>query len=224
MLPVTAETKSPALVAQVVSPMCEPLFSENSYGFRPNRSSEMAVREMLIFLNEGYEWIVDIDLEKFFDIVPQDKLMSLVHSIINDGDINALKKQRQLQMQNLCPAGRILRVDDYGRVIGEIDNLVFTQANGNAWYESAIISLIHRIVKKQNDFAEKENGKKLEYFTPHQIRHTYTTMAYEAGIDEKEVAFRLGHSSEATTRDVYTHLRGNKKQEQEEAINRIWIS
>lgn len=92
---------------------------------------------------------------------------------VNEAVINALMKQRQLQMQNLCPAGRILRVDDYGRVIGEIDNLVFTQANGNAWYEPAIISLIHRIVKKQNDFAEKENGKKLEYFTPHQIRHPY---------------------------------------------------
>ena len=77
-------------IAQVISPMCEPLFSENSYGFRPNRSCEMAVREMLIFLNEGYEWIVDIDLEKFFDNVPQDKLMSLVHNIINDGDTESL--------------------------------------------------------------------------------------------------------------------------------------
>ena len=77
-------------IAQVISPMCEPLFSENSYGFRPNRSCEMAVREMLIFLNGGYEWIVDIDLEKFFDNVPQDKLMSLVHNIINDGDTESL--------------------------------------------------------------------------------------------------------------------------------------
>ena len=53
-------------IAQVISPMCEPLFSENSYGFRPNRSCEMAIQEVLVFLNEGYEWIVDIDLEKFF--------------------------------------------------------------------------------------------------------------------------------------------------------------
>lgn len=45
---------------------------------------------MLIFLNEGYEWIVDIDLEKFFDNVPQDKLMSLVHNTINDGDTESL--------------------------------------------------------------------------------------------------------------------------------------
>ena len=77
-------------IAQVISPMCEPLFSEHSYGFRPSRSCEMAVREMLVFLNEGYEWIVDIDLEKFFDNVPQDKLMSLVHTIINDGDTESL--------------------------------------------------------------------------------------------------------------------------------------
>ena len=77
-------------IAQVISPMCEPLFSDHSYGFRPNRSCEMAIREMLVFLNEGYEWIVDIDLEKFFDNVPQDKLMSLVHNIISDGDTESL--------------------------------------------------------------------------------------------------------------------------------------
>lgn len=77
-------------IAQVISPICEPLFSDHSYGFRPNRSCEMAIREMLMFLNEGYEWIVDIDLEKFFDNVPQDKLMSLVHYIVNDGDTESL--------------------------------------------------------------------------------------------------------------------------------------
>ena len=77
-------------IAQVITPMCEPLFSDHSYGFRPNRSCEMAIKDMLMFLKEGYEWIVDIDLEKFFDNVPQDKLMSLVHNIINDGDTESL--------------------------------------------------------------------------------------------------------------------------------------
>ena len=77
-------------IAQVISPMCESKFSEHSYGFRPNRNCEMAIRELLVYFNEGYEWIVDIDLEKFFDNVPQDKLMSLVHNIINDGDTESL--------------------------------------------------------------------------------------------------------------------------------------
>lgn len=77
-------------IVQIISPMCEPKFSDFSYGFRPNRSCEMAIRKLLEYLNEGYEWIVDIDLEKFFDNVPQDKLMSLVHDIIKDGDTESL--------------------------------------------------------------------------------------------------------------------------------------
>ena len=77
-------------VVQVVSSMCEPHFSEFSYGFRPNRSCKMAVLKLLEYFNDGYLWIVDIDLEKFFDNVPQDKLMSYVHKIINDGDTESL--------------------------------------------------------------------------------------------------------------------------------------
>ena len=91
-------------IVQVISPMCEPLFSEQSYGFRPNRSCEMAVRQLLVYLNEGYEWIVDIDLEKFFDNVPQDKLMSLVHNIIKDGDTETLIR-RYLKAGVMTPQG-----------------------------------------------------------------------------------------------------------------------
>ena len=77
-------------IVQVISPICEPYFSDRSYGFRPNRSCEMAIRKVLEYLNDGCTWIVDIDLEKFFDNVPQDKLMSLVHRIIDDGDTESL--------------------------------------------------------------------------------------------------------------------------------------
>ena len=77
-------------IVQVISPICEPHFSDTSYGFRPNRSCEKAIMNLLEYLNDGYEWIVDIDLEKFFDTVPQDRLMSLVHNIIEDGDTESL--------------------------------------------------------------------------------------------------------------------------------------
>ncbi|COO35588.1 reverse transcriptase/maturase%2C group FT II introns [Streptococcus pneumoniae] len=77
-------------IVQVMSPICEPHFSDTSYGFRPNRSCEKAIMKLLEYLNDGYEWIVDIDLEKFFDTVPQDRLMSLVHNIIEDGDTESL--------------------------------------------------------------------------------------------------------------------------------------
>ena len=77
-------------IVQVISPICEPHFSDTSYGFRQNRSCEKAIMKLLEYLNDSYEWIVDIDLEKFFDTVPQDRLMSLVHNIIEDGDTESL--------------------------------------------------------------------------------------------------------------------------------------
>ncbi|MBQ1740717.1 MAG: group II intron reverse transcriptase/maturase, partial [Erysipelotrichaceae bacterium] len=77
-------------MVQILSPLCEPYFSEYSYGFRENRSCEKAIIKVLEYLNDGYDYIVDIDLEKFFDNVPHDKLMSYVHNIINDGDVESL--------------------------------------------------------------------------------------------------------------------------------------
>ncbi len=77
-------------IVQILSPVFEAEFQENSYGFRPGRSCEQAVLKLMEYLNEGYEWIVDIDLEKFFDNVPQDKLMSYVGRVIHDPDTESL--------------------------------------------------------------------------------------------------------------------------------------
>lgn len=77
-------------ITQILSPKCEPYFSDFSYGFRPNRRCEQAIMRLLDLFNDGFIWVVDIDLEKFFDNVPQDRLMSLVHNMINDGDTESL--------------------------------------------------------------------------------------------------------------------------------------
>lgn len=77
-------------MVQILSPMFEPHFSDNSYGFRPNRSCEKAIIKALEFMNDGYDWIVDIDLEKFFDNVPHDKLLRLVSDVVKDGNVVSL--------------------------------------------------------------------------------------------------------------------------------------
>ena len=77
-------------ITQVITPMFEPSFHENSYGFRPNRRCEQAIVRLLELFNDGFIWVVDIDLEKFFDNVPQDKLMSYVGRVIHDGDTESL--------------------------------------------------------------------------------------------------------------------------------------
>ena len=77
-------------LVQKMTPIFEPTFSEYSYGFRPNRRCQNAIDRALELLNQGYEWIIDLDLEKFFDNVPQDKLIRLVDNMVNDSDITAL--------------------------------------------------------------------------------------------------------------------------------------
>ncbi|XWN52084.1 group II intron reverse transcriptase/maturase [Anoxybacillus flavithermus] len=71
-------------IAQVLSKIYDPMFSEHSYGFRPNRSAHDAVRKAQGYIKEGYRWVVDIDLEKFFDQVNHDRLMSTLAKRIHD--------------------------------------------------------------------------------------------------------------------------------------------
>ena len=77
-------------MVQVLSPMFEPYFSEYSYGFRPNRCCQMAIIKALEYFNDGYDWVVDIDLEKFFDNVPHDRLLRMVSDVVKDGNVISL--------------------------------------------------------------------------------------------------------------------------------------
>ena len=77
-------------IAQVLTPIYEPKFSDSSYGFRPDRCCEMAILKALEFMNDGYQWVVDIDLEKFFDNVNHDKFISLIMKDVKCGEIVSL--------------------------------------------------------------------------------------------------------------------------------------
>ena len=77
-------------IVQVLTPIYEEQFSNNSYGFRPERSCEMAVIKALECFNDGYDWIVDIDLQSFFDEVNQDKLIGIIRRTIKDGNLVSL--------------------------------------------------------------------------------------------------------------------------------------
>ena len=71
-------------IAQVLSSIYDPTFSDHSYGFRPNRSAHGAVKKAQGYIADGNRWVVDIDLEKFFDRVNHDKLMGLLAKRIED--------------------------------------------------------------------------------------------------------------------------------------------
>ena len=77
-------------MVQVLTPVFEPTFSDFSYGFRPNRSAEDAVRKAQEYMAEGYSHVVDLDLSKFFDTVNHDLLMTFVDRTLDDKDIRRL--------------------------------------------------------------------------------------------------------------------------------------
>ena len=77
-------------IAQILTPIFDKQFSEYSYGFRPKRYAEMAILKSLEYMNDGYDWIVDIDLERFFDTVNHDRLMNLISRTVDDGDVISL--------------------------------------------------------------------------------------------------------------------------------------
>lgn len=77
-------------IAQILSPIYEPQFFDRSYGFRPQRSAHQALKRCQQAVNEGRKYVVDMDLEKFFDIVNQSKLMEVLARTIKDGRVLSL--------------------------------------------------------------------------------------------------------------------------------------
>jgi group II intron reverse transcriptase/maturase len=71
-------------ISQKLSAIYEPKFSDSSYGFRAGRSAHMAIDKVVEYLNEGYEWVIDLDIEKFFDTVNHDKLIQVLRLEVND--------------------------------------------------------------------------------------------------------------------------------------------
>ncbi|MBP2024483.1 group II intron reverse transcriptase/maturase, partial [Clostridium punense] len=83
-IPTVVDRMVQQAVAQVLTPIFEKTFSDNSYGFRPGRDAKQAIVKAKEYMDEGYKWVVDIDLAKYFDTVNHDKLIALVAREIKD--------------------------------------------------------------------------------------------------------------------------------------------
>lgn len=86
-IPTVVDRMIQQAILQVLQPLIDPTFSDHSYGFRPGRSTHGAISRMREYVVEGREWVVDIDLEKFFDRVNHDILMGRLAKRIEDRSV-----------------------------------------------------------------------------------------------------------------------------------------
>jgi len=98
-------------VRQVLEPVYEPTFHASSHGFRPGRSCHTAIAEATQYVDEGYEWVVDLDLEKFFDRVNHQRLMARLSHRIADKRLLVLIG-RMLKAKVVMPDGVVVRTDE----------------------------------------------------------------------------------------------------------------
>jgi RNA-directed DNA polymerase len=97
-------------IGQVMTPLFEPVFSPHSYGFRPGRRADDAVQAAQRYIREGYTWVVDIDLEKYFDQVNHDMLMTRVYRMVKDKRV--LKLIRRYLQSGVMVNGVVMETEE----------------------------------------------------------------------------------------------------------------
>ncbi len=111
--------------AQQLNRIYEPTYSEHSYGFRTGRDCHGAIEEVLQYLNEGYEWVIDLDIEKYFDTVNHDKLISILREKVNDKTTLHLIRSflRAGVMEDGLVSSSIIGVPQGGPLSPELSNI-----------------------------------------------------------------------------------------------------
>jgi RNA-directed DNA polymerase len=134
-------------ITQVLNPVFDPGFSELSYGFRPNRRGHDAVRKAKQYMKEGYRWVIDLDLEKFFDRVNHDRLMARLAEKVKDKTILKLIR-RYLQsgvMINGVVVDTVQGAPQGGPLSPLLSNIVLDE------FDKELESRGHRFVRYADD-------------------------------------------------------------------------
>lgn len=203
-------------IAQVLTPIYEPKFSETSYGFRPGRSAHGALKKSLEYIDGGYKYAVDMDLEKFFDTVNQSKLIQLLSQDIKDGRVISLihkylragvvVREKFEETEQGCPQGSPLSPLLANILLNELDHELERRG--------------HKFVRYADDMiifckSKRAAGRTLEHITPFiekklflKVNREKTVVSYVRGIKFLGYSFRIAKGGVAA---LYVHPKSVRK-------------
>jgi len=197
-------------IAQVLTPIYEPKFAETSYGFRPKRSAHDALRKCLEYIDDGYKYVVDMDLEKFFDTVNQSKMIQLLSRDIEDGRVVSLIHKFMRAGVIVCEKFEEteLGVPQGGPLSPLLANVLLNEL------DHELEGRGHKFVRYADDMlifckSKRAAERTLENITPYiedklflKVNREKTTVAYVRGVKFLGYSFRIAKGGVAA---LYVH-------------------
>jgi len=199
-------------VHRVLSPHWEPTFHPSSHGFRPGRSCHTAIAEAKTYLEAGYEWVVDLDLEKFFDRVHHQRLVARLETKVRDRRLIALI-QRMLKAKVVMPEGVVVNTDEGvpqgGPLSPLLSNIVLDEL------DQELARRGHRFVR----YADDENIYVRSERAGHRV------MASVVRFIEKQLRLKVNQAKSAVARPEERHFVGfSLRRNPEDGTSEVFLS
>jgi RNA-directed DNA polymerase len=198
-------------VRQVLEPLYEPTFHESSHGFRPNRSCQTAIAEARSYAEQGHEWVVDLDLEKFFDRVHQQRLLGRLGQRIKDKRLVALIG-RMLKAKVVMPDGVKVSTEEGvpqgGPLSPLLSNIVLSEL------DEELAQRGHRFVRYADDcniYVRSERaGQRVK--------------ASVSSFIERRLRLKVNENKSAVARPETRHFLGYRLQRKEDGVVEVLLS
>jgi RNA-directed DNA polymerase len=182
-------------VHQVLSPHYEPTFHQSSHGFRPERSCHTAIAEAIQYMAEGYVWVVDLDLEKFFDLVPHLRLLARLGQKVKDHRLVRLIHD-MLKAKVVMPDGVVVNTEEGvpqgGPLSPLLSNIVLDELDWELSRRG------HRFVRYADDCNIYVRGKR----TAHRVMASVTRFI------ERRLRLKVNATKSAVARPEERHFLG----------------
>ena len=217
----------------VLEPIFEKDFANQSYGFRPNRGCKNALRKVEELLKKGYTWIVDADLKGYFDSIPTGKLMGKVEEKISDGRVlellrmylkqGVMEKMKEWTPERGTPQGAVISPLLSNIYLDDLDHLMEEQGHQMVRYADDFVILAQTREEAESALAKVKEWVQLAELTLHPEKTKVVDATQYGGFDFLGYHFERGYRwpRQKSLRKFKDHIRQKTRRTNGRSLNQI---